>query len=81
MEVKVIDTKTGPMVITELYVDCRDAMGANAVNTMTEAIAPMIERITGGRVYLRILSNLAVKRLARAWAIIAQRSCGRRRRS
>ena len=76
LEVKVIDTKTGPMVITELYVDCRDAMGANAVNTMTEAIAPMIEKITGGRVYLRILSNLAVKRLARAWAIIAKEAVG-----
>jgi hydroxymethylglutaryl-CoA reductase len=76
LEVKVIDTKTGPMVITELYVDCRDAMGANAVNTMTEAIAPMIERITGGRVYLRILSNLAVKRLARAWAIIDKEEVG-----
>jgi hydroxymethylglutaryl-CoA reductase len=76
LQVKVIDTKTGPMVITELYVDCRDAMGANAVNTMTEAIAPMIEKITGGRVYLRILSNLAVKRLARAWAIIAKEAVG-----
>ena len=76
LQVKVIDTKTGPMVITELYVDCRDAMGANAVNTMTEAIAPMIEKITGGRVFLRILSNLAVKRLARAWAIIAKEAVG-----
>ena len=53
LEVKVIDAKTGPMVITELHVDCRDAMGANAVNTMAEAVAPMIERITGGRVYLQ----------------------------
>ncbi|MCW4022237.1 MAG: hydroxymethylglutaryl-CoA reductase, degradative [Candidatus Bathyarchaeota archaeon] len=76
LQVKVIDTKTGPMVITELHVDCRDAMGANAVNTMTEAIAPMIEKITGGRVYLRILSNLAVNRLARAWAIIEKEAVG-----
>ena len=76
LEVKVIDTKTGPMVITELHVDCRDAMGANAVNTMTEAIAPMIEKITGGQVYLRILSNLAVKRLARAWVIIDKEAVG-----
>ena len=72
LDVKVIDTKSGPMVITELHVDCRDAMGANAVNTMAEAVAPMIERITGGRVYLRIISNLAVKRLARAWTVIAK---------
>ena len=76
IEVKVIDTKTGPMVITELHVDCRDAMGANAVNTMAEAVAPIIERITGGKVYLRIISNLAVKRLARAWTIIPKEAVG-----
>jgi hydroxymethylglutaryl-CoA reductase len=76
LEVKVIDTKSGPMVITELHVDCRDAMGANAVNTMAEAVAPMIERITGGRVYLRIISNLAVKRLARAMVVIPKDSVG-----
>jgi hydroxymethylglutaryl-CoA reductase len=76
LDVKVIDAKTGPMVITELHVDCRDAMGANAVNTMAEAVAPMIERITGGRVYLRIISNLATKRLARAWTVIAKEEVG-----
>jgi hydroxymethylglutaryl-CoA reductase len=76
LEVKVIDEKSGPMVITELHVDCRDAMGANAVNTMAEAVAPMIERVTGGRVYLRIISNLAVKRLARAWTVIAKETLG-----
>ena len=76
LHVKVIDAKTGPMVITELDVDCRDAMGANAVNTMAEAVAPIIERITGGRVYLRIISNLAVKRLARAWAVITKEAVG-----
>ncbi len=76
LEVKVINTKTGDMVITELHVDCRDAMGANAVNTMAEAVAPLIERITGGRVYLRIISNLAVKRLARAYAVIAKEEVG-----
>lgn len=66
LEVKVIDTIVGQMVIAELLVDCRDAMGANAVNTMCEAVAPLVERITGGRVYLRIISNLATRRLARA---------------
>jgi hydroxymethylglutaryl-CoA reductase len=76
LEVKVIDTTTGPMVITELQVDCRDAMGANAVNTMAEAIAPMIERITSGKVYLRIISNLAVKRLARAYVVISKEEIG-----
>ncbi|MCF2138321.1 MAG: hydroxymethylglutaryl-CoA reductase, degradative [Candidatus Thorarchaeota archaeon] len=66
--VRIIDTAIGPMVITELVVDTRDAMGANAVNTMAEAVAPTIERITGGRVYLRILSNLADLRLVRVRA-------------
>lgn len=76
LHVKVIDTKSGPMVITELQVDCRDAMGANAVNTMAEAVAPMIESITKGRVYLRIISNLAVNRLARAFVVISKDSVG-----
>ncbi|MBT8172113.1 hydroxymethylglutaryl-CoA reductase, degradative [Candidatus Bathyarchaeota archaeon] len=76
LEVKVVDTKTGPMVITELQVDCRDAMGANAVNTMAEAIAPLIERITKGRVILRIISNLAVKRLARAYVVVEKEVLG-----
>ncbi len=76
LEAKVIHTTHGPMVITELHVDCRDAMGANAVNTMCEAIAPLIERLTGGRVYLRIISNLAVKRLARAWCIVPKEAVG-----
>jgi hydroxymethylglutaryl-CoA reductase len=75
-DVKVIKSITGPMVITELHVDCRDVMGANAVNTMAEAVAPLIERITHGRVYLRIISNLATKRLVRAWATIPKKSVG-----
>jgi hydroxymethylglutaryl-CoA reductase len=64
------------MVIVELHVDCRDAMGANAVNTMAEAVAPTIERITGGRVYLRIISNLATKRLAKAWCTVPKEAVG-----
>jgi hydroxymethylglutaryl-CoA reductase len=51
-------------------------MGANAVNTMAEAVAPMIERITGGHVYLRIISNLATKRLARAWCTVPKEAVG-----
>ncbi|HDN05456.1 MAG TPA: hydroxymethylglutaryl-CoA reductase, degradative, partial [Candidatus Bathyarchaeota archaeon] len=76
LDAKVIHTTKGPMVITELHVDCRDAMGANAVNTMNEAVAPLIERITGGRVYLRIISNLATKRLARAWCVVPKEAVG-----
>lgn len=76
IDAKVISTTVGPMLITELHVDCRDAMGANAVNTMAEAVAPMIERITGGRVYLRIISNLATKRLAKAWCTVPKEALG-----
>ncbi|MDH5754269.1 MAG: hydroxymethylglutaryl-CoA reductase, degradative [Candidatus Bathyarchaeota archaeon] len=76
LDAKVINTTQGQMLITELHVDCRDAMGANAVNTMAEAVAPMIERITGGRVYLRIISNLATKRLARAWCTVPKETVG-----
>ncbi len=72
VEVRVVDTAKGAMVITHLLVDCRDAGGMNAVNTMAEAVAPRIESWTGGRVYLRIISNLAVKRLARARAVFAK---------
>jgi hydroxymethylglutaryl-CoA reductase len=74
LEVRVIETRGGPMVITHLIVDTRDAMGANAVNTMAEKIAPMIAGWTGGRSNLRILSNLADRRLARArctWPLAA----------
>jgi hydroxymethylglutaryl-CoA reductase len=76
LDAKVISTTAGPMLIVELHVDCRDAMGANAVNTMAEAVAPMIERITGGHVYLRIISNLATKRLARAWCMVPKEAVG-----
>jgi hydroxymethylglutaryl-CoA reductase len=76
LDAKIIQTTEGPMLIVELHVDCRDAMGANAVNTMAEAVAPLIEQITGGRVYLRIISNLATKRLARAWCTVPKEAVG-----
>jgi len=69
MTARVIDTMSGPMVIAHILVDCRDAMGANAVNTMAETIAPKVESITGGTVILRIISNLAIHRLARVSAV------------
>lgn len=68
LEVRVIAAEGGPMVITHIVIDTRDAMGANAVNTMAERLAPSIEAWTGGKVYLRILSNLADRRVARARA-------------
>ncbi|HBN30529.1 MAG TPA: 3-hydroxy-3-methylglutaryl-CoA reductase, partial [Rhodobacteraceae bacterium] len=57
------------MVILHLIIDVRDAMGANTVNTMAEALAPKVEHWTGGKVGLRILSNLADRRLVRARAV------------
>ncbi|ADD09267.1 hydroxymethylglutaryl-CoA reductase, degradative [Candidatus Aciduliprofundum boonei] len=69
IKARVIDSNMGPMLVIHLHVDVRDAMGANAVNSMAEALAPYIEDITGGKVYLRILSNLAIYRLARARAV------------
>jgi hydroxymethylglutaryl-CoA reductase len=76
LDAKIIDTSLGQMLIVELYVDCRDAMGGNAVNTMAEAVAPLIEQLTGGHVYLRIISNLATKRLAKAWCTVPKESLG-----
>ena len=76
LDARVIDTTMGEMLIVHLYVDCRDAMGANAVNTMTEAIAPMIEQLTNGHVYLRIISNLATKRLVKAWCTVPKEALG-----
>ncbi|MDR6407341.1 hydroxymethylglutaryl-CoA reductase, degradative [Paraburkholderia terricola] len=68
IEVQVFpDTPRGPMIVAHLIVDVRDAMGANTVNTMAESVAERVEIITGGKVRLRILSNLADLRLARAY--------------
>jgi hydroxymethylglutaryl-CoA reductase len=67
LEIRPIETSpVGPMLIAHLIYDTRDAMGANAVNTAVETLAPRIEEVTGGRVHLRILSNLADRRLVRA---------------
>ena len=68
IEVRKIDTISGPMLVIHLLVDTRDAMGANAVNTMAELVSGKIEEITKGRVHLRILSNLATHRLAKVVA-------------
>ena len=68
IEMKVIETLSGSMLIMHILVDTRDAMGANAVNTMAELIAPEVEKLSGGRVHLKILSNLAAHRLARVEA-------------
>ncbi|PKO04507.1 MAG: hydroxymethylglutaryl-CoA reductase, degradative [Chloroflexi bacterium HGW-Chloroflexi-3] len=67
IEVRVMDDSSiGPFLVVHLIFDVRDAMGANAVNTAAETLAPQIETLTGGKVHLRILTNLADRRLARA---------------
>lgn len=69
VEVREIKSEIGDMIVAHLLVDVRDAMGANAVNTMCEAVSPLLEELTGGHVRLKIISNLADKRLARAKAV------------
>ncbi|NGN44825.1 hydroxymethylglutaryl-CoA reductase, degradative [Mesorhizobium sp. CGMCC 1.15528] len=68
IEVRIVEAASKTYVVLHLIVDVRDAMGANAVNTMAEALAPLVEQITGARVRLRILSNKADRRLARVRA-------------
>lgn len=69
ISVRVLPTRAGTQVIVHLHVDVRDAMGANAVNTMAEAIAPRIAEVAGTRTLLRILTNKAELRLTRARAV------------
>lgn len=67
LEVRILeDSSVGPMLIVHVIIDTRDAMGANTVNTAAERLTPWVEQVTGGRVHLRILTNLADRRLARA---------------
>ena len=74
---RAVDTPRGEMVVVHLVVDVRDAMGANAVNTMAEAVAPQIEDLTGGEAVLRILSNHADRRIARARCTIQPETLAR----
>ncbi|TET27217.1 MAG: hydroxymethylglutaryl-CoA reductase, degradative [Candidatus Heimdallarchaeota archaeon] len=76
IEIREINTNRGKMIILHLLVNVLDAMGANVVNTMAEAISPYIEEISGGKVYLRIVSNLATHRLARSRATFDKEMLG-----
>lgn len=75
IEVRIIDEKE-PMVVVHLLVDVRDAMGANAVNTMAEYLAPRISEISKGNVRLRILSNLATYRMTSSYAVFDKKTVG-----
>ncbi|MDE1861416.1 MAG: hydroxymethylglutaryl-CoA reductase, degradative [Thaumarchaeota archaeon] len=71
-----ITSRSAPMLIVELLIDAGDAMGANVTNTMCEAVAPLIEEITGGRTILKILSNYSTKRLVRGSAVFDKDEVG-----
>ena len=73
---KIIEAPSGNMLIVELLIDVGDAMGANITNTMCEAVSPLIEKITGGRALLRILSNYSTRRMVKAKAIFEKESVG-----
>ena len=73
---KDIRTDSGNMLIVELVIDVGDAMGANVTNTMCEAVAPLIEKLTGGKTLLRILSNYSTKRMVRASAVFDKDAAG-----
>ena len=73
---KEIDTPSGKMLVVELLIDVGDAMGANVTNTMCEAVSPLIEKITGGRALLRILSNYSTRRLVKAKAVFEKNAVG-----
>ncbi len=73
---KEIDTPSGKMLIVELLIDVGDAMGANITNTMCEAVSPLIEKITGGKTLLRILSNYSTIRIVKAKAVFEKEAVG-----
>jgi hydroxymethylglutaryl-CoA reductase len=73
---KEIHAPSGNMLIVELLIDVGDAMGANVTNTMCEAVSPLIEKITGGKALLRILSNYSTRRMVKAKAIFEKESVG-----
>ncbi|MFA9402929.1 MAG: hydroxymethylglutaryl-CoA reductase, degradative [Anaerolineales bacterium] len=71
LEIRILkETPAGPMLIVHLIFDTRDAMGANAINTAAERLSPMLESLSQGRVHLKILSNLADRRLAKVTCTI-----------
>lgn len=69
LNIRILNSSYGKMIVVHVYVDVKDAMGANAVNTMVEALAPVIEELSEGHVRLKILSNLADQRLVTARAV------------
>jgi len=75
-EIRELSTRRGDMIILHLLVNVLDAMGANVVNTMAEAVSPYIEELCQGKIYLRILSNLADRRIAKSRAVFDKELLG-----
>ena len=76
LRVREIESAVGPMLIVQIYADVRDSMGANLVDSMCELVAPTVARLTGGRVNMRILSNLATERIVRVSATVSKEVIG-----
>jgi len=76
VEARGIDTPRGPMLVVELSVDVKDSMGANVVNSMCEAVAPLVADLGEGKVNLRVVSNLAARRLVHVKAIVTEGDLG-----
>ncbi len=76
LQVKRLETVAGPMLVVEIFADVRDSMGANLIDTMCELLAPTVAKLTGGRVLLRILSNLAAKRLVQVSVTVPKEKIG-----
>ena len=76
LTVKELDSAVGAMLIVQIYADVRDSMGANLVDSICELLAPTVAKITGGRVNMRILSNLATKRMVRVSATVPKERIG-----
>lgn len=76
LKVRTVDTEAGKCLVVHLFVDVRDAMGANAVNSVAEAVAPVLAEVTGGRALLRILTNFADERVVTASAVFDKEELG-----
>ncbi|MGI6177645.1 MAG: hydroxymethylglutaryl-CoA reductase, degradative [Eubacterium sp.] len=73
---RIVDSAVGTLVVTHLLIDCKDAMGAQSINAMAEAVAPELEKITGARANVKVLSNLAVHRLVRSRVLVSKEDLG-----
>ena len=76
VEVRIVESFQGPMVVVHLIINVCDAMGAQAINKMVEAAAPVIEKASGGKSNIKVLSNRAIYRLARASVCIKKEDLG-----